>query len=232
MRILRPAVFKLSLNRSSVSYRISKYTWVGFIQPLVPSGLETLRPFIPGRVSTILISRDPGLFGALACERFTYTHFVGRLFLPTPDAFDLADIYTSRADTYLKAGQYKNAAEDYARSTTLDPSSSTNTLESDRWKDIGIDSGVTYSIDALTLDFSKADPNLWLKSTYADGSYAVQNYEFDCTNRQIKSLSATSYDTLGNVSNTTGEQDWQSIAPQTIGETLYDGMCPQGTTAS
>lgn len=143
----------------------------------------------------------------------------------TPAGSLLDDMYTSRADVYLKAGQYKNAAEDYQRSLTLDSSASTNLLVSERWKDIGTNDGTTYSIDAMTLDFSKTDPTLWLKSTNDDGSYSEQQYEFDCTNQQIKSLSAANYDAYGDAGATQGEQSWQSVIPQTIGETLYDGVC-------
>jgi len=56
-------------------------------------------------------------------------------------------------------------------------------------------------------------------------SYIEQNYEIDCSGKKIKSLSGNTYNKLGNVIYSAGEQDWQSVIPETIGETLYNGMC-------
>jgi hypothetical protein len=136
--------------------------------------------------------------------------------------FIIAGLYGSRGDAYLNKGNYKKAAIDYARAKHDD-----STYALGRWHLISKTSDTEYYVDAQTLDFSKGNiVSLWLKSLYTNTqSYDQQNYQIDCSSRKIKSVSATSYNSLGSVTNTGGELDWQSINPDSIGEILYNGMC-------
>ncbi len=134
--------------------------------------------------------------------------------------FVLGDVYAKRGDAYIQAGKFKNAAEDYARANYEG-----STV--DRWKVLSTSSTMEYSIDTQTMDFSQGDlVSLWVKmmDTSTQGYYQ-QNFQIDCSNRKLKSLSSTSYDSYGNVLGTFGEQGSQTIAPETFGETLYNGAC-------
>ena len=136
--------------------------------------------------------------------------------------FILGDLYTSRGDAYLLKGDYRSASKDYARAVYEGSTSVT-----DRWKKISSNGVMEYSIDIQTLDFSKGNlVSLWFKSTDTNlKAYTEQNYQIDCEGKKIKSLSSTTYDLSGNAGNSTGEQDWQSVVPESVGEILYNGMC-------
>jgi hypothetical protein len=69
-------------------------------------------------------------------------------------------------------------------------------------------------------------PSLWVKAfnTQSKG-YTENNFQIDCSGRKMKSNSSIGYNPVGHETFSTGEQKWQSIIPETIGETLYGGMC-------
>jgi tetratricopeptide (TPR) repeat protein len=136
--------------------------------------------------------------------------------------FVLGDLYTSRGDTSLLAGKFRNAAKDYARAIT---EGSTSVM--DRWKIISKTPDSEYSVDIQTLDFSQGNiTSLWVKVLNTKTqNYSQQNYQIDCSGRKLKAASATNYNSIGNVIYTRPVQDWQSIVPESIGEFLYNGMC-------
>jgi hypothetical protein len=135
--------------------------------------------------------------------------------------FVLGDLYTSRGDTYLLSGNFKNAAKDYSRAIYED-----STFILDRWRAISKTPGTEYYIDAQTLNFSPDNVSVWVKIlNTSTQNYSQQNYEIDCSGRKIKSVSATNYDAHGNLKYRSAAQDWQSVVPESIGEVLYNGMC-------
>ncbi len=136
--------------------------------------------------------------------------------------FVLGDLYTSRGDTYLLAGNFKNAAKDYARAIY---EGSTSII--DRWRTISKNSDTEYFIDAQTIDFGQGNlVSLWVKILNTNTqNYSQQNYQIDCSGRKIKSISGTNYNYAGDVAFTSPTQDWQTIVPESIGEILYNGMC-------
>ncbi len=136
--------------------------------------------------------------------------------------FILGDLYTSRGDAYVLAGNFKNASKDYARAVY---EGSTSIL--DRWRPISTTSGTEYLLDSQTLDFSQGNiVSLWAEILNTnDQSYFKSNFQINCSEKKIKSLSATNYNSMGNVVGNIPAQDWQSIVPETIGEVLYNGMC-------
>ena len=78
---------------------------------------------------------------------------------PLNKEFVLGDLYASRGDAYLLAGNFRTAAKDYARAIT---EGSTSIM--DRWKIISKTSDSEYSVDIQTLDFSQGNiVSLWLK---------------------------------------------------------------------
>jgi hypothetical protein len=83
-------------------------------------------------------------------------------------------------------------------------------------------------LDVQTLGVTPSGTvSLWVK-TLNNSSYYYneQNYEIDCEAKKIKSLTSVSYEADGNSINTAGEQEWQSVVPQSMGEVLYHGVCP------
>jgi tetratricopeptide (TPR) repeat protein len=135
--------------------------------------------------------------------------------------FVLGDLYTSRGDTYLLSGNFKNAAKDYSRGIYQ---GSTSIL--DRWRVISKTPDTEYYIDAQTLNVSPDNFSVWVKVlNIKSQNYSRQNYQIDCSGRKIKSVSATNYDSHGNLTYRSAAQDWQSVVPETIGEVLYNGMC-------
>jgi tetratricopeptide (TPR) repeat protein len=136
--------------------------------------------------------------------------------------FVIAGLYSSRGDTYLSAGNFKKATNEYARALHA-----WSDYVPDRWKVISKTSAHEYAVDIQTLDFTQGNiVSLWVKVLNTNSkSYSQQNYQIDCSGRKIKSVSATSYNSVGEVTYTNPTQDWQSIAPESIGEVLYKGMC-------
>lgn len=137
--------------------------------------------------------------------------------------FILAGLYSSRGDTYLSAGNFKKASAEYARALH----DWSKYVPDSRWKVISKASDTEYSVDIQTLDFSQGNiVSLWVKSLNTNNqSYFQSNFQINCSEKQIKSVSATNYNSVGNVVGTIPSQDWQSIVPETIGEVLYNGMC-------
>jgi len=85
-----------------------------------------------------------------------------------------------------------------------------------------------YSVDTQTLNFSHGNVvSLWVKVRKGRyKNYEQQTiYEIDCSGQKIKAASSISYDSLGNVRNISTGQEWQNIAPETVGEVLFSGMC-------
>lgn len=134
----------------------------------------------------------------------------------------IADLYTERADAYLKSGNFKKASVEYSRALSSD-----SDYVSDRWKTISKTTDSEFSVDTQTLDFKNENlVSLWAKNLNTnDNTYSEINFQIDCLNRKIKSLSGNTYDSNGNVIYTGKEQDWQGITPETTGEILYKGMC-------
>lgn len=135
--------------------------------------------------------------------------------------FVLGDSYTSRGDTYLLSGKFKKGAQDYSRAIYED-----STFILDRWRAISKTADTEYYVDAQTLNFSPENVSVWVKILNTrTQNYSQQNYQIDCSGRKIKSVSATNYDSVGNVTYKSPTQDWQSVVPESIGEVLHNGMC-------
>lgn len=136
--------------------------------------------------------------------------------------FILAGLYEERGNAYLAEGNFRKAASDFARAHHTD-----STYAIDRWKTISTNSETEFSIDTQTLDFSGGNPvSLWSKSLRRKtGSYVEEQYQIDCSGREIKLISSIAYSPSGRQTSFGTEGDWQPIVPDTIGETLYKGMC-------
>jgi tetratricopeptide (TPR) repeat protein len=136
--------------------------------------------------------------------------------------FVLAGLYGDRGDTYLKAGDFKKAAGEYARAR-----STWSKYSSDRWKVISKTADTEYSVDTQTLGFRQGNTvSLWVKiMNTKNNTYSQQEYQLDCSGRKIKSISVTSYNSVGNVMHTSPGQEWETVVPESMGEVLYNGVC-------
>jgi hypothetical protein len=85
-------------------------------------------------------------------------------------------------------------------------------------------------IDMKTLDDGRSDAaRLWIKQSHnsndAGGPYSVEQYELNCGAREIRTVSFAKYDASGNVIGSREGGKSGSIVPDTLGETLFNGMC-------
>jgi tetratricopeptide (TPR) repeat protein len=149
--------------------------------------------------------------------------FAGQLQKNKPfDDFILADLYGNRGDVYVSANKFRQASADYNRARQV-----YTHYTMDRWKALSKGVSENYFIDAQTLDFSRGTiVSLWVKSQGAKSkNYEQTNYEIDCSRQKIKAASYIRYDSQGNALRSGSEKDWQNVAPETLGELLYRGMC-------
>lgn len=137
----------------------------------------------------------------------------------------LADLYLKRADTYLKAGNYRKASTDYNR---VFNGFGEYGKASDRWRPMGTNSSGESFVDARTIDLSgNGIARIWLKTVSANkATYSVDAYEIDCGSRRINEESTVLYNSDGKVIKSSDSiVNWQRIVPDTIGEQLYFGLC-------
>jgi tetratricopeptide (TPR) repeat protein len=140
----------------------------------------------------------------------------------TFDDFVMADLYGNRGNEYVSVNKFRQASAEYKRAGHV-----YSHYTMDRWKVFSRGVSEEISIDAQTLDFSQGTiVSLWIKSQRARSKdYEQTNYEIDCSGQKIKAASYIRYDSQGNALRSGSEKDWQSIAPETLGELLYRGMC-------
>ncbi len=136
--------------------------------------------------------------------------------------FVLAELYVDRGDTYLAAGNFRKASHEYGRAVHDDKS-----YAIDRWRPISKSLDTQYLADVQTFDFTQGNiVSLWVKAQKAKSeTYNQTNYQIDCRGRKIRGSSSVNYDSAGNPRNSLRDQEWESIAPETVGELLYKGMC-------
>jgi tetratricopeptide (TPR) repeat protein len=169
---------------------------------------------------------DPDLLEGLRQKYFpnmSSADFAGQLQKNKPfDDFILAGLYGNRGDVYLSAHKFRQVSAEYNRARQV-----YTHFTMDRWKVLSKGVSQEYSIDAQTLDFSRGTiVSLWVKSQGARSkNYEQTNYEIDCSGPKIKAASYIRYDSQGNALRSGSEKDWQNIAPETLGELLYWGMC-------
>jgi tetratricopeptide (TPR) repeat protein len=138
------------------------------------------------------------------------------------EEFVTAGHYVSRGDAYLQSGHFKRAAQDYARANAVSSGAT-----DDRWKVVANDPSTELSVDVQTLDFTQGNlVSVWTKVVARHGNgYQQDNYQFDCRGRRMKTLASMRYDDGGNALWSHPEGEWQAVAPETIGERLFAGMC-------
>jgi tetratricopeptide (TPR) repeat protein len=136
--------------------------------------------------------------------------------------FILAGLYVDRADSYLAEGNFGKAASEYARAIHSD-----STYVFDRWKVISKAPDTEVSIDSQTLNFSQGNiVSLWTKTVRPKSPiYSEENYQIDCASEKIKLISSVNYNSDQVLNSKEFKGDWGSVAPESLGELLYNGMC-------
>jgi tetratricopeptide (TPR) repeat protein len=138
----------------------------------------------------------------------------------------LPDLYIKRSDAYLKADDWHSAAVDFRRAANGFKRLAT----ADRWRPIGTHQNSQLYIDMQTFDDStNTSMKLWTKemqgASDSSGPYSLNQYEFNCATRQLRTVSFASYSATGNLLASRGDGKWESSIPDTLGETLLNDMC-------
>jgi tetratricopeptide (TPR) repeat protein len=140
----------------------------------------------------------------------------------------IPDIYLKRSDAYLKAGNWHRAAVEFRRAVDGFPDYA---HAIDRWREASSQQNAHMYIDMKSFDDSHRDSvKLWIKqglgSSDIVGSYSLQQYELNCDARQIRAVSFANYDASGDLKVSSREGGkWESVIPETLGETLLKGTC-------
>jgi hypothetical protein len=161
-------------------------------------------------------------FPNISYENFSegFLHKNGSFGFPN---FVIAELYLKRLDAYLRQGNWHAAKLDFKRAER-----GYNTLDAiDRWREIRPLANARVYVDMKTFnDERRQAVNLWIKEANGDtGPYSVEQLELNCGARQLRMISSASYDAAGNVTGSRRGSNWTSIAPETLGENLYDGAC-------
>ena len=138
----------------------------------------------------------------------------------------IPEIYLKRSDAYLRAGNWHRAAVEFRRAINGFPEYAKVV---DRWRAIDSQEKTHTYIDMKTLDDSHTDSiKLWIKQARGApdtaSPYSLQQYELNCA-RQIRTLSFANYDASGNLGGSREGGKWESVIPETLGETLLNGIC-------
>jgi hypothetical protein len=82
-------------------------------------------------------------------------------------------------------------------------------------------------IDMMTFnDGRRQAVSLWIKEVRGDdGPYSLEQFELNCGARQLRVISSAGYDADGNFTGSHPGSNWTSIFPETLGESLYRGVC-------
>jgi hypothetical protein len=103
----------------------------------------------------------------------------------------------------------------------------------DRWREVSSQQHSHLYIDMKTFDDARSDSSkLWIKQVRSPNDtaspYSVEQYELNCGARQIRTVSLANYAASGTLIGSREGGNWESVVPDTLGETLLDGMCRRG----
>jgi tetratricopeptide (TPR) repeat protein len=158
-----------------------------------------------------------------------YADFSKR-FLQTNNGWALdPELYVKRASAYLGAGDWHSAAVDFRRAENGAPDFS-KLLDDERWGEIAPQQHGRVYIDMKTFDDDRsASATVWIKKVQSSGDdtgpYSLRQFELNCSLRQIRTVSIADYDASGQFTGSREGGTWESIFPQTLGETIYNGVC-------
>jgi hypothetical protein len=78
---------------------------------------------------------------------------------------------------------------------------------------------------------------VWTKESDVSGDtpapYSLSQFEFNCGQRQLRTISFARYSASGNLLVSRADSQWENSIPDTLGETLLDHICKTiGATAN
>jgi tetratricopeptide (TPR) repeat protein len=134
------------------------------------------------------------------------------------------DLYVKRGDAYLGLNDFRRATAEYDRALNGFPDARSRFTP---WRPVGSGRGGDQLLDVTRIEFPRNGiGRLRMKETTARTTYTIRDYEIDCRRRRLNQVSSRVYDfhdTL--VRSTDVEGGWRPIAPQTVSEQLYNGLC-------
>jgi hypothetical protein len=86
-------------------------------------------------------------------------------------------------------------------------------------------------MDMETFDAHPDPVKFWVKETKHDpsevsnGPYILELFELDCSARRIRRAKTLLYDDTGSIVGGHAGRAWDNIAPQSVGEMFFDGVC-------
>jgi tetratricopeptide (TPR) repeat protein len=140
----------------------------------------------------------------------------------------IPDLYLKRADAYVGRGNWHGASIEFRRAANGFP---TYADALDRWREIGATRSARTYVDLKTFDDKRHDSvTVWIKQSSgpdeaATGPYALKRFELNCPASQIRLVSFANYDGSGQVVGSGQGGRWDSVIPDTFGETVYNGAC-------
>jgi len=139
------------------------------------------------------------------------------------------DIYLKRSSAYLGAGNWHMASVDFRRAEDGAPNFS-KMLDDERWGEVAPQQNGRVYIDMKTFDDDRsASAKVWIKQVQGSGDdtgpYSLRQFELNCGMRRIRAISVADYDASGKLTGSHEGERWESVVPQTLGETLYNGVC-------
>ncbi len=135
--------------------------------------------------------------------------------------FLLTEGYERRTDAYLKDYRFRKAVADYQRAVAA---TDNDGKFIERWRSLGRVGKQEQFLDMQSVTFG-TNPSLWIKTTKPKG-YELESLDFDCTNRKLRTLAVVTYDDDGKVvQSSDGNRVFQTIIPDTVGESLLTGAC-------
>jgi tetratricopeptide (TPR) repeat protein len=159
----------------------------------------------------------------LKYEDFSERFFTGQAMPSTV----IPDLYVKRSDAYLKANNWHRASTDFRRAVNGFPEYASAL---DRWREIGRTNSSYNHLDMKSFDDARRESiTLWIKDVRtpeeSEGPYTLMRFELNCSTTRLRMLSVASYDSSGTLTRSREGERWESIIPDSFGETLFNGAC-------
>jgi tetratricopeptide (TPR) repeat protein len=142
----------------------------------------------------------------------------------TVPSFLLDELYIKRSDAYLKKDDWHRAAIEFRRAEAVPGSAH------ERWREVGQTADGRNYIDMKTFDDARRDSvRFWIKQprgeNESDGAYTLLHFELNCTAERLRTLAIAKYGLAGELLANREGGKWETILPETVGESLHAGAC-------
>lgn len=134
------------------------------------------------------------------------------------------DVYEKRGDAYIQNGRFLDGVNDFQRIYRGIPAFASSV---NRWRSLDSSHGSNaYFLDVKGSVLNDTVKKVWVKHSDKTG-YQVISYEFNCSSREMRTLSEARYNTQDDLldSPMSDPNSWRGVVPDTIGEKLLTGVC-------